>query len=102
MVLDYVPASFHVVRHIQPRFTCKGCDTQVEAEMPSLPIERGKPGPGLAAHVLIAKYCDHLPLCVRSANSTRSKRPFVVSLQMCGKLCGNIAALARSKPCGYG
>ncbi|MGR9272885.1 IS66 family transposase (plasmid) [Rhizobium leguminosarum] len=61
-VLDYVPASFRVVRHIQPRFTCKGCDTQVRAEMPSLPIERGKPGPGLVAHVLIAKYCDHLPL----------------------------------------
>ena len=61
-VLDYVPASFRVVRHIQPRFTCKGCDTQVKAEMPSLPIERGKPGPGLVAHVLVAKYCDHLPL----------------------------------------
>lgn len=30
--------------------------------MPSLPIERGKPGPGLLAHVLVAKYCDHLPL----------------------------------------
>lgn len=61
-VLDYVPASFRVIRHIQPRFTCRGCDTQVRARMPSLPIERGKPGPGLVAHVLIAKYCDHLPL----------------------------------------
>ncbi|WP_298797708.1 IS66 family transposase, partial [uncultured Rhizobium sp.] len=61
-VLDYVPASFRVVRHVQPRFTCKGCDTQIKADMPSLPIERGKPGPGLVAHVLIAKYCDHLPL----------------------------------------
>jgi transposase len=61
-VLDYVPASFRVVRHVQPRFTCKGCDTRVRAEMPSLPIERGKPGPGLVAHVLVAKYCDHLPL----------------------------------------
>jgi hypothetical protein len=30
--------------------------------MPSLPIERGKPGPGLVAHVLVAKFCDHLPL----------------------------------------
>lgn len=30
--------------------------------MPSLPIERGKPGAGLVAHVLTAKYCDHLPL----------------------------------------
>jgi len=61
-VLDYVPASFRVVRHIQPRFACKGCDTDIKAKMPSLPIERGKPGPGLLAHVLMAKYCDHLPL----------------------------------------
>lgn len=38
-VLEYVPASFLVVRHIQPRLTCKGCDTQVNAEMPSLPID---------------------------------------------------------------
>ena len=31
-------------------------------KLPALPIERGKPGPGLVAHVLTAKYCDHLPL----------------------------------------
>ena len=30
--------------------------------MPGLPIERGLPGPGLIAHVLVAKYCDHTPL----------------------------------------
>jgi len=30
--------------------------------MPSLPIERGRPGPALLAHVLVSKYCDHLPL----------------------------------------
>jgi transposase len=27
-----------------------------------LAIERGRPGPGLLAHVLVSKYCDHLPL----------------------------------------
>lgn len=26
------------------------------------PIERGRPGPGLLAHVLVSKYADHLPL----------------------------------------
>lgn len=61
-VLDYVPASFRVVRHLQPRFVCNGCDTEIKAAMPTPPIERGKPGPGLVAHVLVAKYCDHLPL----------------------------------------
>ncbi|MFX8496842.1 IS66 family transposase zinc-finger binding domain-containing protein, partial [Acinetobacter baumannii] len=30
-VLDYVPASFRVVRHLQPRFVCKGCDTEIKA-----------------------------------------------------------------------
>lgn len=70
-VLDYVPASFRVVRHLQPRFVCKGCDTEIKDEMPSLPIERGKPGPGLVAHVLIAKYCDHLPLYRQSEIYTR-------------------------------
>ena len=33
-----------------------------QSPMPSLPIERGRPGAGLIAHVLVAKYCDHLPL----------------------------------------
>jgi transposase len=61
-MLDYVPASFRVVRHVQPRLVCKGCDTEITAAMPSAPIERGKPSPGLIAHVLAAKYCDHLPL----------------------------------------
>jgi len=25
-------------------------------------IERGRPGPGLVSHMLVGKYCDHLPL----------------------------------------
>ena len=29
---------------------------------PSRPIARGLPGPALLAHVMVAKYCDHLPL----------------------------------------
>jgi transposase len=61
-MLDYVPASFRVLRHVQHRLVCKGCDTEITAAMPSAPIERGKPSPGLIAHVLTAKYCDHLPL----------------------------------------
>ena len=61
-VLEYVPASFKVIRHIRPKLSCRKCETIVQAPMPSLPIERGRPGPGLLAHVLVAKYADHLPL----------------------------------------
>ena len=61
-VLDYVPASFKVIRHVRPKLSCRLCETIVQMPMPSLPIERGKPGAGLLAHVLVAKYADHLPL----------------------------------------
>jgi transposase len=66
-VLEYVPASFKVIRHVRPKLTCRACETIVQAPMPSLPIERGRPGPGLLAHVLVAKYADHLPLYRQSA-----------------------------------
>ena len=61
-VLEYVPARFKVIRHIRPKFSCRSCETITQAPMPSLPIERGRPGPGLLAHVLVSKYADHLPL----------------------------------------
>ncbi len=61
-VLEYVPSSFKVIRHVRPKLSCRACETVVQMPMPALPIERGRPGPGLIAHVLVAKYCDHTPL----------------------------------------
>jgi transposase len=60
--LEYVPASFRVIRHVRPKLACACCDTIVQAPAASRPIERGIAGPGLLAHVLVAKYADHLPL----------------------------------------
>ena len=60
--LEYVPASFRVIRHVRPKMACSCCDTIVQAPAPSRPIERGIAGPGLLAHVLVAKFADHLPL----------------------------------------
>ncbi len=61
-VLDYVPASFRVTRHVRPKVSCRSCETITQAPAPSLPIRRGRAGAGLLAHVLVAKFCDHLPL----------------------------------------
>ncbi len=61
-ILEYVPASFKVIQYVRPKLACAGCDRIVQAEAPSRPIERGMAGPGLLAHVLASKYCDHLPL----------------------------------------
>jgi transposase len=60
--LERIPASFKVIRHVRPKFACAGCERVVEAPAPARPIDRGLPGPGLLAHVLMSKYGDHLPL----------------------------------------
>ena len=60
--LEFVPARFKVVRHVRPKLACSCCDCIVQAAAPSRPIERGLPGPGLLAHVLVGKFADHLPL----------------------------------------
>jgi transposase len=59
-MLEYIPASFKVIRHVRPKMCCTRCDCA---------------GPGaeqavrprtcwacLLAHVLVSKYADHLPL----------------------------------------
>jgi len=38
-VLDYVPASFRVLRHRRPKLACQAGDTVVPAQAPSAPIE---------------------------------------------------------------
>jgi transposase len=60
--LEYVPGRFKVIRHVRPKFSCAQCATVVQTPAPSRPIARGLAGPGLRAHVLVSKYCDHLPL----------------------------------------
>ena len=66
-MLEYLPASFKVMRHVRPRMCCAKCDRIVQAPASSRPIARGMAGPGLLAHVLTAKFCDHLPLYRQSA-----------------------------------
>lgn len=60
--LEYVPGRFKVIRTVRPKLSCSGCSQIVQAPAPSRPIDRGLAGPGLLAHVLVAKYADHLPL----------------------------------------
>jgi len=61
-VLEYVPGRFRVIRHVRPKLSCGRCSTIVQSPAASRPIAKGLAGPGLLAHVLTSKYCDHLPL----------------------------------------
>jgi transposase len=66
-VLEYVPSSFKVIEHVRPKFSCRTCATILQAPLPSFPIERGRAGPALLAHVVVAKFADALPLHRQSA-----------------------------------
>jgi transposase len=61
-VLEYMPASFYVIRHVRPKMSCRKCSCVVQAQAPERVINRGLAGPGLLAHVATAKFCDHQPL----------------------------------------
>jgi transposase len=63
--LEHVPASYKVIELVRPKFVA-GCNCEdtgvVVADVPPRPIEKGKAGPGLLAHIVVSKYADHLPL----------------------------------------
>ena len=61
-VLDYVPGHFQVIRHVRPKYACKACDAITQAPTPAMPTPRGRATPAMLAHLLVSKYCDHLPL----------------------------------------
>lgn len=61
--LEYVPASLFIREHARIQYACSRCQEGVTiAALPSRPVEKGRPGPGLLAHVVVSKYGDHLPL----------------------------------------
>ena len=61
-ILDYIPGRFRVIRHVRPKYACRCCDAITQAPAPALPTPRGRAAPGMLAHLLVAKYADHLPL----------------------------------------
>ena len=61
-MLDYVPARLQVLPICRPKYGCRACKNIHQAPAPERPITKGLPSPGLLAHVLVSKYCDHLQL----------------------------------------
>ena len=61
-ILEHVPESFRVIRHVRPRMSCACCDKMAQAPAPSRPIARCYFGPGLICHVIVSKYMDHQPI----------------------------------------
>ncbi|HTR41473.1 MAG TPA: transposase, partial [Pseudomonadales bacterium] len=62
--LDYEPARFLRRKTIRKKYVHR-LDLNrapVIAPLPERLLDRSLPAPGLLAHVLVSKYCDHLPL----------------------------------------
>jgi transposase len=62
-MLDIAPAQLRVKVIRRPRYACRACEEGVvQAPAPERPITGGMATEALLAHVLVAKFCDHLPL----------------------------------------
>jgi len=62
--LDYEPARFLRRRTVRPKYVQRGLldAVPIVAALPESLLERSLVAPGLLAQILVAKYCDHLPL----------------------------------------
>lgn len=66
--LDYRPACLFRRELERPTYLCRHCEQKgdniqaVQAPLPPEPIPQGTVGAGLLAHVIVSKWCDHLPL----------------------------------------
>jgi transposase len=71
--LDVIPAQFRVLVTRRPKYACRRCEgTVVQAPAPARLVEGGLPTEALVAHVIVAKYADHLPLYRQAQAYARS------------------------------
>jgi transposase len=67
--LDIIPARIRVLSHVRFKYACRACEgtdddgpTVMTAPLPPQPIPKSNASPGLLAYIVIAKFCDGLPL----------------------------------------
>jgi transposase len=71
--LDLIPARLIRRRTVRPVYACSACKDQspVQVPMPPQVIDKGICGPGLLAHVVLAKYLEHRPLGASDGSGSR-------------------------------
>ncbi len=61
--LDIVPAQFRVIVTRRPKYACRSCEGGiVQVPAPAHLVPGGMPTEATAAHVIVSKYADHVPL----------------------------------------
>ena len=71
--LDIVPAKVQVLRTIRPQYVCKSCDSDTIsiAKLPQRLLPKSMLSEGALAHIVVAKYVDHMPLYRQSVYWSR-------------------------------
>ena len=77
--LECVPAKLFIRRYIRYKYAPKSKEGVVIGELPERIIDKGIPGPGLLATILIDKYMDHLPLYRQRQRFLRENIPIAAS-----------------------
>lgn len=71
--LDIISAQLRVIVTVRPKYACRACAEGVtQSPAPAHLVEGGLPTEGAIAHVLVAKFSDHLPLYRQSQILARS------------------------------
>ena len=62
--LEIIPRKLFIKRHIRPKFKSKTDRSKAPllAPAPASALVGGLPAASLLAHLLVGKYCDHLPI----------------------------------------
>ena len=77
--LDYVPASFVIREYVRPKYACGRCQQGVvQAVLPARPIEKGRPGPGLLAHLGVERGSGRLTRTRRAGHAPGAGAPVAV------------------------
>jgi transposase len=95
-ILDFIAARLKVVEVRRPKKSCRDCERMAQAPAPVRPIARGMAGPALLAHILVAKYDDHIPLYRQNEIFARmgADIPRSTLIDWCGQAAGALRPLA--------
>lgn len=95
-ILDFIAAKLKVVEVHRPKKSCRDCERMAQTTAPPRPILRGMASPALLAHILIAKYDDHLPLYRQGEIFARmgADIPRSTLIDWCGQAAGALRPLA--------
>jgi transposase len=77
--LEYEPAKYYIKRYIRYKYAPKNKEGVIIGKLPERVIEKGVPGAGLLASILVDKYQDHLPLYRQLQRFKRAEIPIASS-----------------------